>query len=63
MDHSTAKQLLEQAKSFSERIQAVEAALAEGMPLIEIEAYLDWLDSLRPPGSELSLEEDDEAKP
>ena len=44
MAHEIAKLLLEQAGSFLERKQAVEAALKLGMPLNEIEAYLDWLD-------------------
>jgi hypothetical protein len=42
-----AKLLLEHADTLIERQEAVEKALALGMPLAEIEAYLDWLDSFR----------------
>jgi hypothetical protein len=47
MSHEIAKLLLEHAETFLERKEAVKSALALGMPLAEIEAYLDWLDSLR----------------
>jgi len=47
MAHEIAKILLEQGKSQPERGRAVEAALKLGMPLHEIESYLDWLDLIR----------------
>jgi DNA-binding transcriptional MerR regulator len=46
--HETARELLAQARTFLERTRAVEAALSLGMPLHEIEQYLDWLDAVRP---------------
>ena len=56
MAHEIAKLLLEKAGTFLQRTQAVEAALELGMPLNEIEEYLDWLDAVRgpalPPNSE-----------
>lgn len=48
MSHKIAKLLLERAGTFAERSQAVQAALQLGMPLKEIEEYLDWLDMMRP---------------
>jgi hypothetical protein len=50
--HEIAKLLLEKAGSFLERKEAIEAAMGMGMPLNEIEEYLDWLDSIRPGGPE-----------
>jgi DNA-binding transcriptional MerR regulator len=47
MAHEVAKLLLEHAETFLERGEAIRAALDLGMPLHEIEAYLDWLDSVR----------------
>jgi len=44
--HEIAKLLLEKAGSFLERKEAIQAALDLGMPLNEIEEYLDWLDSI-----------------
>ncbi len=41
--------MLEHAGTFLERSQAIETALSLGMPLNEIEEYLDWLDANRPP--------------
>ena len=53
MAHEIAKLLLEKAGTFLQRTQAIEAALQLGMPLHEIEEYLDWLDSvLGPPSPE-----------
>lgn len=49
MAHEIAKLLLEKAGTFIQRTQAVEAALELGMPLNEIEDYLDWLDAVRGP--------------
>jgi hypothetical protein len=44
--HEIAKLLLEKAGTFLERKEAIESALRLGMPLNEIEEYLDWLDSI-----------------
>lgn len=48
MVHEIAKLLLEQADNFLQRTEAVRTALSLGMPLSEIEEYLDWLDAVRP---------------
>jgi DNA-binding transcriptional MerR regulator len=47
MSHEIAKLLLEHAETFLERTEAIKSALSLGMPLAEIEEYLDWLDSVR----------------
>jgi hypothetical protein len=47
MAHEVAKLLLEHAGTFLERTEAIKAAINLGMPLAEIEAYLDWLDLIR----------------
>ena len=47
MSHEIAKLLLEHAETFLERTEAIKSALSLGMPLNEIQDYLDWLDSLR----------------
>lgn len=47
MAHEIAKLLLEHADTFLERTEAVKSALAQGMPLDEIEEYLDWVDLVR----------------
>lgn len=47
MSYEIAKQLLDQALTFEDRLTAVKAAMAAGMPLAEIEEYLDWLDATR----------------
>ena len=47
MAHEIAKLMLEHAGSFIERTEAVESAVYLGMPLAEIEEYLDWLDLLK----------------
>jgi hypothetical protein len=47
MAHEIAKLLLEHAGTFLERAEAVKSALALGMPLNEIEEYLDWMDLVR----------------
>lgn len=46
MVHETARELLERAQSFEDRQEAVRAAIDLGMPISEIEAFLDWLDLL-----------------
>jgi hypothetical protein len=35
------------AGTLAERAEAVRTALSQGMPLHQIEAYLDWLDAAR----------------
>jgi hypothetical protein len=47
MAHEIAKLLLEHAETFLGRTEAVEKALSLGMPLHEIESYLDWLDQVQ----------------
>ncbi len=47
MSHKIAKLLLEHADGFVKRSQAVAEAMKLGMPLHEIEEYLDWLDIVR----------------
>jgi hypothetical protein len=47
MAHEIAKLILEQADTFLERSEAVEIGLSLGMPLREIEEYLDWLEMMR----------------
>jgi hypothetical protein len=48
MAHQIAKLMLEKADTFLERTEAVETALSLGMPLREIEEYLDWLELVKP---------------
>ena len=47
MAHEVAKLILEHAGTFVERTEAIKVALNLGMPLDEIEEYLDWLDTIR----------------
>jgi DNA-binding transcriptional MerR regulator len=47
MAYEIAKLLLEKAGTFIERQQAIAAAVNLGMPLNEIQEYLDWLDTIR----------------
>ena len=47
MAHEIAKLLLEHANTFLERTEAIKSAVALGMPLHEIEEYLDWMDLVR----------------
>jgi hypothetical protein len=47
MADEIAKLLLEKAGTFLERTEAIRTALSLGMPLDEIEGYLDWLDNVR----------------
>ena len=51
MAHELAKLLLEHADTFLKRTEAVKSALELGMPLAEIEEYLDWVDLLRSQGT------------
>lgn len=52
MAHKIAKLMLEHAGTFLERAEAIRTALSLGMPLHEIEEYLDWLDATRGPISD-----------
>ena len=45
--HEIAKLILEHAESLGERSVAIKDALFLGMPLHEIEDYLDWLEMVR----------------
>lgn len=59
MAYEIAKLLLEHAETADERQAAIEKAIDLGMPLYEIEEYLDWLQSIRnldwsPPSNESS---------
>ena len=54
MVHEIAKLLLEKSGTFLDRTQAIAAALSLGMPLHEIEEYLDWLDATRPQSNDES---------
>ena len=47
MAHDIAKAMLEKAETPLLRQKAVRVAVRLGMPLHEIEAYLDWLDMVR----------------
>jgi len=47
MAHEIAKLVLERSETFIERSEAVKTALSLGMPLNEIEEYLDWLAVVR----------------
>ncbi len=47
MAHELAKLLLKHAETIMGRKEAVEKAISLGMPLNEIESYLDWLDQMR----------------
>ncbi len=49
MAHEIAKLMLEQAGTFLERTEAIRVAMSLGMPLGDIETYLDWLDTVRGP--------------
>lgn len=48
MAHEIAKLLLEYAGTFGQRADAVQVAIDLGMPLNEVEDYLDWLDAVKP---------------
>ncbi len=62
MAHEIAKLMLEQAGTFLERAEAIRTALSLGMPLAEIEQYLDWLDTVRGPLPDMPEEGRDEEK-
>ncbi len=44
MTHEDLTDVLGQAGDYSQRVEGVRAAVRLGIPLIEIEEYLDWLD-------------------
>jgi hypothetical protein len=48
MAYEDSKRLLVQAETFNRRAEAIRQAIELGMPLWEIEHYLDWLDQRRP---------------
>jgi hypothetical protein len=50
MVHQGAKETLLRAGTPPERAKAVRAAIASGMPLVEIEEFLDYLDATKKPG-------------
>ncbi|MBI2827572.1 MAG: hypothetical protein HYX69_23095 [Planctomycetia bacterium] len=45
--HEIAKLILEHADTLFERDEAIRKALYLGMPLNEIESYLDWLETVQ----------------
>ena len=47
MAYEIAKLLLEHAGTFLERTEAIKTAISLGMPLHEIEEYLDWVDAVK----------------
>lgn len=47
MAYEKAKLLLENSNNYFERISAIQSALQLGMPMEDIEDYLDWLRLLR----------------
>ena len=63
MAHEIAKLLLEKAGTFLERTEAIKVASQMGMPLNEIQEYLDWLDSIRHLRIEEPRETDGEDQP
>lgn len=60
MAHKIAKLILEHAATFLERKEAVRTALSLGMPIHEIEDYLDWIDHHRPRDSGEGDSDDEE---
>ena len=50
MAHECEKETLLRATTLSERANAVRAAIALGMPLAEIEEFLDFVDATAKPG-------------
>lgn len=47
MSHKNAKLLLQRADTLLQRSEATKTAFRLGMPLNEIEEYLDWLEMMR----------------
>jgi hypothetical protein len=62
MAHGIAKLLLEHADTVLDRQQAIKTALTLGMPLHEIEEYLDWVDMMRSARSESCQSDSPEAE-
>jgi hypothetical protein len=63
MAYEDAKQWLSEAQTVDERREAIRAALGLGMPLYEVEVYLDWLDANRLAGNRMSEQSvDDRAR-
>jgi hypothetical protein len=58
MAHEIAKLMLEHAGTFVERTEAIRVAMSLGMPLREIESYLDWIDATRFPSMRDAEEEE-----
>jgi hypothetical protein len=60
MAYENAKFSLARARTALERTEAIRAAIFQGMPVNEIEEYLDWLDTVRPlpPESKGDVSED-----
>ncbi|MBN2024127.1 MAG: hypothetical protein JW809_15190 [Pirellulales bacterium] len=52
MAHELAKLMLEQTSTFLDRAEAIRTAVFLGMPLQEIEEYLDWTEMAKPPADE-----------
>ena len=46
MAHEGVKLMLQEAETFEQRTEAIETAVGMGMPLHEIEEFLDWLDMI-----------------
>lgn len=65
MSYEIAKLILEHARSRAERNVAIRTALGLGMPLRQIEDFLDWLDNLSSRPEELPKEftKDDSERP
>ena len=59
MTHDEAKRFLREAKTPAARLEAIRAAIKLGMPLFEIESYLDWLDQRRRTGCADEKRDDD----
>jgi hypothetical protein len=49
MVYEVAKLMLEHAGTFIARAEAIQVAISLGMPIHEIEDYLDWLDATKGP--------------
>ncbi|MCH5372671.1 MAG: hypothetical protein JJ992_01740 [Planctomycetes bacterium] len=60
MAHKIAKLILEKATTPTARVEAVKTALQMGMPLNEVEEYLDWLDMMRGLSARFAEPPDDE---
>lgn len=61
MSYEIARLILEQASTFLEREEAIRTAMRLGMPLDEIESYLDWIDLMNGGKGKNPPKEGDEA--